>query len=146
MKRIIKYDNEKQKINVKKEMYRIYRGISLKTRNIIYRQKWKKLTKENEDKRVYEMMNDKKWIRDWDYRFYHHMQRSRHICWQHLKKERYLKKTMIRILNTKFIEEIKYQRSKRKVQWKKSLTRLNHWRDKWRNVWKKSSQSLKMKS
>ncbi len=59
-------------------MYRIYREISLKTRDIIYRQRWKRLTEENENRRVYEMMIDKKWTRDWNYRFYDHMRRSRH--------------------------------------------------------------------
>ncbi len=78
MRRMIKYDNDEQKINVKMRIYRIYREASLKTRNIIYRQKWKRLTEEDEDRRVYEMMIDKKWIRNWKYRFYDHMRRSRH--------------------------------------------------------------------
>ncbi len=75
---MIEYDNDEQKIDVKKKIYRIYREASLKTKDIIYRQKWERLTKEDEDRRVYEMMIDKRWIRDWEYRFYDHMRRSRH--------------------------------------------------------------------
>jgi hypothetical protein len=39
MRRMIEYDNDEQKINVKNETYRTYREASLKTRNIIYKQK-----------------------------------------------------------------------------------------------------------
>jgi hypothetical protein len=38
MRRVIEYDNEEQKIDVKKRTYRVYREASLKTKNIIYRQ------------------------------------------------------------------------------------------------------------
>ncbi len=79
MRRIIEYDNEKQKLNIKNETYRIYREISLKIRDIIYRQEWEQLIKENEDRRVYEMMINKEWTQEWDYRFYNHMKKSRHI-------------------------------------------------------------------
>jgi hypothetical protein len=50
MRRMIKYDNEKWKLNIKNELYRVYREISLKIKNILYRQKWKRLTKKNEKK------------------------------------------------------------------------------------------------
>jgi hypothetical protein len=38
MRRVIEYNNEEQRINVKRETYRVYREVSLKTRDIIYRQ------------------------------------------------------------------------------------------------------------
>ncbi len=59
MRKMIKYDNEKRKLNIKNKSYRVYREISLKIKNIVYRQKWKRLTKENEKRRVYKMMIDK---------------------------------------------------------------------------------------
>jgi hypothetical protein len=39
MRRMIKYDNEKRKLNIKNESYRVYREVSLKIKNIVYRQK-----------------------------------------------------------------------------------------------------------
>jgi hypothetical protein len=46
-------------LNIKNESYRVYREVSLKIKNIVYRQKWKRLTKEDERRRVYKMMIDK---------------------------------------------------------------------------------------
>jgi hypothetical protein len=39
MRKMIKYDNEKRKLNIKNKSYRVYREISLKIKNIVYRQK-----------------------------------------------------------------------------------------------------------
>ncbi len=79
MKRIIEYDYDERKINVKNETYRVYRETFLKTKNIIYRRDWKRMTKKNEKKRVFEMMSEKEWVKEWEYRSYDHMRKSRHI-------------------------------------------------------------------
>jgi hypothetical protein len=37
------------------------------------------MTKKNEKKRVFEMMSEKEWVKEWEYRSYDHMRKSRHI-------------------------------------------------------------------
>jgi hypothetical protein len=79
MRRMIKYDIERQKLNIKNESYRVYREIFLKIKNIVYRQKWKRLTKKNEERRVFEIISEKEWIKKWEYRLYDHMRKFKHI-------------------------------------------------------------------
>ncbi len=78
MRRVVDYDSQGRQIKAKDSRYKIYKGASLTTKDIIYRKGWEGITKAEEGKKVFDAMASKGWTKGWGFRSFEHMRKTKH--------------------------------------------------------------------